>query len=596
MKVNECLLLWMFVLNVIIGYLLFTIAMQQSDALLLLKSGFSVFLTGQAGSGKTYVLNQYIAYLRTNHIAVAITASTGIAATHMNGMTIHSWAGIGIKDALSDRDFAMLGMRDGFAQKIKDTKVLIIDEISMLHARQLDLVDEVLRHFSENDSPFGGKQVVFAGDFFQLPPIGKAQESTKEKFAFMSKAWIRLATTLLDHSPLMKVCYLTEQHRQIANDDALSLNDILNQIRKQDISPLAIDALLQTKQQDIGDGPTKLYTHNANVELINQSELDKLKGKAVKFTAKTTGEDKLVDMLIKNVRSPEILQLKKGAKVMFTKNNAQEQYYNGTIGEVVRFVKVEGEKIPEVKLLDGRLITVKMETWQIEGEDEVILAEFCQLPLMLAWAITVHKSQGMTLDSAEIDLSKTFEMGQGYVALSRVKCLSGLRLLGLNQKSLLLDGFAQIADKRFFVLSQACESWLAKQDKATICNWQKQFIELNSVGSQVANQRKKFNGAIHQELIGQIQSNEPTLIELATHVNLSQSSVIDYIEYALQNGDISFDDIDYLKPDDAIVEEVRNIHQHLLDMGNDNPNAQDIFACLPSVQQSIIRLALIFLL
>lgn len=166
--------------------------MQQSDALLLLKSGFSVFLTGQAGAGKTYVLNQYIQYLRKNNIPVAITASTGIAATHMNGVTIHSWSGIGIKDVLSDKDFALLEARDGFAQKIKDTKVLIIDEVSMLHARHSDLVDEVLRHFSKDSRPFGGKQVVFSADFFSCPLLAKKTKPPKINSPLCPKRGLRL--------------------------------------------------------------------------------------------------------------------------------------------------------------------------------------------------------------------------------------------------------------------------------------------------------------------------------------------------------------------------------------------------------------------
>lgn len=573
--------------------------MQQSDALLLLKSGFSVFLTGQAGAGKTYVLNQYIQYLRKNNIPVAITASTGIAATHMNGVTIHSWSGIGIKDVLSDKDFALLEARDGFAQKIKDTKVLIIDEVSMLHARQLDLVDEVLRHFSKDSRPFGGKQVVFSGDFFQLPPVGKKDETTKDKFAFMSKAWIALATTMDNDSPQIKVCYLTEQHRQVADEeDGLSFNDILNQIRNQNVSAAAIAALQQTKTQDIGENPTKLYTHNANVEMINQSELAKLTTEQIEFVAQTTGDDKLVDMLIKNVRSPQVLHLKKGAKVMFTKNNALEQYYNGTMGEVTRFVTSDGQKIPEVTLRDGRRILANAESWQIEAEDGTILAEFRQIPLMLAWAITVHKSQGMTLDVAEIDLSKTFEMGQGYVALSRVKSLSGLKLLGMNQKSLLLDSFAQTANHRFFALSCECENWLRAQDESTLQNWQQQFIKLNAFSYGATNTPNKpaINHDIYQTLITLIKDNKPPLLKLATTLNLSQSSVLDYINSALQNDSLSFDDIDYLKPTDSIISSVQSANQQLMDMGHDEPSSKEIFDKMSAViQQSTIKLALIFL-
>lgn len=153
--------------------------MNQKDALDILKAGFSVFLTGQAGAGKTYLLNQYIQYLRDNKIAVAITASTGIASTHMNGMTIHAWSGIGIKESFDEQDFKNLANKDGFAQKIKNTPVVIIDEISMLHARQLDLVDEILQKFSQDSRPFGGKQMIFAGDFFSYHLLAKKTKPPK---------------------------------------------------------------------------------------------------------------------------------------------------------------------------------------------------------------------------------------------------------------------------------------------------------------------------------------------------------------------------------------------------------------------------------
>lgn len=163
--------------------------MKQSIALDILKTGQNVFLTGQAGAGKTYVLNQYISYLRARHIPVAITASTGIASTHMNGMTIHAWSGMGIKDHFTKDDFIRLKSRKSVTDRLKDIKVLVVDEISMLHAWQVDLLDEILRTVRENNQAFGGVQVIFSGDFFQLPPIGNKGESNKEKFAFMAKSW-----------------------------------------------------------------------------------------------------------------------------------------------------------------------------------------------------------------------------------------------------------------------------------------------------------------------------------------------------------------------------------------------------------------------
>ena len=162
--------------------------MKQEKALNILKAGKNVFLTGSAGAGKTYTLNQYIQYLKERKVPVAVTASTGIAATHMNGVTIHTWAGIGIKDSLSKKDLDAMKDRKYLREHLENAKVLIIDEISMLHAKQLDMVNQVLKYFKENDEPFGGIQVIFSGDFFQLPPVGDSGESNREKFAFMAKA------------------------------------------------------------------------------------------------------------------------------------------------------------------------------------------------------------------------------------------------------------------------------------------------------------------------------------------------------------------------------------------------------------------------
>ena len=302
--------------------------MRQSSALNILKTGQNVFLTGSAGSGKTYTLNQYIDYLRARRVPVAVTASTGIAATHMNGTTIHSWSGIGIKDELSDRDLTNLSRKQFLADRLKDTAVLIIDEISMLHAKQLNLVNQVLKHVRKNDAAFGGIQVVVAGDFFQLPPIGSKGESNREKFAFMSEAWL---------DAKFHICYLSEQHRQVseAANGGLDLDDILNQIRRQEVTFEAIAALEATFDQNVDINRTRLYTHNLNVNKINDKELAALEGETMRFEATATGDSKLVETLKKTVRTQDELILKVGAKVMFIKNNTELGVSNGTMGELI---------------------------------------------------------------------------------------------------------------------------------------------------------------------------------------------------------------------------------------------------------------------
>ncbi len=413
--------------------------MNQATALAILKSGNNVFLTGSAGAGKTYVLNQYIQYLKERKIPVAITASTGIAATHMNGMTIHSWSGIGIKDHLTGNDLRNLKGKKYLQKNLEDVKVLIIDEISMLHKNQLEMVNIILQAFKENEQAFGGTQVVFSGDFFQLPPVGSSSERNRDKFAFMSQAWV---------AAQLAICYITEQHRQ----EDQTLNQVLNEVRSGNaISNQTIDVLKNARFTQLDKNFTLLFTHNEDVDRINNEELGKLEDEGEYFLAQTKGNEKLIEVLKKSVLTEERLRLKRGAKVMFIKNNYEKGYMNGTLGEVIDF---NNEEWPIVQLNNEKKITAEPEVWSMEDEKGKTLASFTQVPLRLAWAITVHKSQGMTLDAAEIDLSKTFEKGQGYVALSRLRDIEGLHLSGFNQTALEIDPLVRKADHRFRELSE----------------------------------------------------------------------------------------------------------------------------------------------
>jgi ATP-dependent exoDNAse (exonuclease V) alpha subunit len=395
--------------------------MTQTHALDILKLGKNVFLTGAAGSGKTHVLNQYIKYLKKHKIPVAITASTGIAATHMQGKTIHSWAHIGIKESLSQADLAHMFAKKDVRTAIAEAKVLIIDEVSMLHHYRLDMVNAVLQKMHGNDKPFGGVQVVLCGDLFQLPPVSR-----------MSRAQYVTDADVWDDMDI-HICYLTEQHRQ--DDDALI--QLLNEMRDGEVSEQSLEILHKRKQAKLNTAitPTKLFTHNVDVDVMNQEELDRLPGKARTYKMTQKGDKSVAKALKTNCLAPEELVLKKNAIVMFVQNNYAKGYVNGTLGKVVSF-GLDGS--PVVDTLDGKTITVPMGSWRVEEGDSVI-AEINQLPLRLAWAITIHKSQGMTLDAAQIDLSKTFIMGMGYVALSRVRSLDTLNLMGINQKALMVD-------------------------------------------------------------------------------------------------------------------------------------------------------------
>ena len=639
--------------------------MRQSSALDILKTGQNVFLTGSAGSGKTYTLNQYIDYLRARRVPVAVTASTGIAATHMNGTTIHSWSGIGIKDELSDRDLTTLSRKQFLADRLKDTAVLVIDEISMLHAKQLNLVSQVLKHIRKNDKAFGGIQVVVAGDFFQLPPIGSKGETNREKFAFMSEAWL---------DAKFHICYLSEQHRQVseAANGGLDLDDILNQIRRQEVTFESIAALEATFDQNVDIKRTRLYTHNLNVNSINDKELAALDGEMMRFTATSTGDSKLVETLKKTVRTQDDLVLKVGAKVMFIKNNTELGVSNGTMGELIGFaaVKIDDskdssddlieddddsaesendknvkgkskkaikekpkskkpttQKMPVVRLNSGREVVAEPEEWIIEDETGDVLASYEQVPLCLAWAITIHKSQGMTLEAAEIDLSRTFELGQGYVALSRLKSLAGLQLLGMNDMSLQLDPLARGADKRFLVLSDEADANYSMLDEESMTQAHEKFI-LKSGGtlsksvidaySTLQKKRREQQQAQidkKQKLGNQVSDKSDSTL-LATRLLLEESLSIAEISQARQLSqstimrhiaDLKSQDqslaCDHLRPEDEVMTAVGNAYVAIKVANNPNDFNDDgsiklrpIFDYLKqSIDYNTIRLALIFI-
>ncbi|PVZ89875.1 helicase [Serratia sp. S1B] len=570
--------------------------MKQETALKLLKAGENVFLTGSAGAGKTYTLNQYIQYLKIRKVPVAITASTGIAATHMNGMTIHTWAGIGIKDTLSDDDLKRMKERKYLKEHLENTQVLIIDEISMLHAKQLNLVNQVLKYFKESDEAFGGIQVVVAGDFFQLPPVSKNEERNRDKFCFMSEAWVEAK---------FRVCYLTEQHRQ----DDETLNQILNAIRAQDLQHNHIQALSSVRQQDIGETFTRLYTHNLDVDNLNFQHLNAIDGESHQFNAVLDGNEKLLETLKSSVRAPEELTLKKNAKVMFVKNNFDMGYINGSLGEVIGFEEDdEHGLLPKVQLSDGSVLLVEPETWSVENDAGKAIASFQQIPLRLAWAITIHKSQGMTLEAAEINLSHTFEKGQGYVALSRLKSLEGLRLTGFNDQALELDSLAIKADRRFQELSEEAEQHFANID---LTAQHQTFIRhcggtLNA--SEIARNERKFaknadkNSYANSTLdeTKELFENGYEILDIAQERGLTPATIINHLARLHKEQGV---DISVAHPGDEVVEQVRKIYKRLK-KGQRSENFNEdgsiklrpiVEATQPKMGYDQVRLALLFI-
>ncbi len=513
--------------------------MTQERALDVLKTGVNVFLTGEPGAGKTHVLNEYIAWLEAAGLSVAVTASTGIAATHIGGMTIHAWSGIGIKDELSPYDLEQITSREKVVKRVKKTDVLVIDEISMLDGKVLDMVEQVVRIIRQSNQPFGGVQVVLVGDFFQLPPI--TRNNAPLHYAFMGSAWQRLR---------LLTCYLTEQHRQ---EDELLLG-LLGSIRRNEIEEdhyTLLNEQTEIAYEEIE--PTRLYTHNADVDAVNARQLAALPGPAETFRMSGTGRKPLIEGLMKNCLSPETLVLKEEAMVMCTKNNFDAGYVNGTLGRVLRFA----DGYPVIETTDGREVTIKPATWEVV-EDNKVLASIEQLPLRLAWAITVHKSQGMSLDAVEVDLSKAFVYGQGYVALSRVRTLAGLKVSGMHPNALQVDPKIVEQDRRFHTNSAEVEDTFIAMDESEVRDMHERFVtakggkvpaesDVGVVRSAGARVSAESTYAVTKRML----QDGRTVSAIAQERELAETTIWGHLERLVEDGELAAADLTPLEPTDV---------------------------------------------
>lgn len=515
--------------------------MTQDEALKILKTGANVFLTGEPGSGKTYTINTYVRWLREHGIEPAITASTGIAATHISGMTIHSWSGLGIRDHLNDWDVAEIADKAHVKRRARHTEVLIIDEVSMLAGNVLEMVDMVLRAVRERQEPFGGMQVVVVGDFFQLPPVVKRnmepmteyEEEYNSPFAFRSRAWAQL-------NPI--VCYLSEQHRQ--SDE--SFNQLLAAIRRgaaQDKAKQLLKSRTVREETAPADAP-RLFSHNKDVDHLNTKRLSSMAGKPHAYTMDTRGPESIIGSLKRGCLSPETLTLKVGARVMFTKNDlATQRFANGTLGEVV---SIASDGVPTVKTVRGDIIIVEPAEW-VMGEGGRILGRITQLPLRLAWAITVHKSQGMTLDEAVIDLREAFEYGQGYVALSRVRALSGLHLIGWNERALETHPEVQEHDMEFKRRSADARGHFGMMNDIDHVEYMHRFIKTagGSIEGGVAPKKKRVTakkGESHSTTLALARAGK-SIKDIAKERNIKEGTVIDHVANLYMKDELSKEQI-----------------------------------------------------
>ncbi len=403
----------------------------------------NIFLTGKAGTGKT----TFLKYIRQHsYKKMAVAAPTGVAAMNAGGTTLHSlfWLPFGmyIEDyelAWNDEDSHIYNRRRLFG-KVKLTKqrrallqeidLLVIDEVSMLRADTLDAIDAILKNVRRDARPFGGLQILFIGDMYQLPPVVKEREREIMGKHYPSPFFFD-ANILREHPPiLLELKKIYRQSEQV-------FIDILNDIRNNRCTPEQLERLNDYYQPDFvppADEPyITLTTHNHRADAINKRELDALSGKSMQMKAIVKD-----DFTEGSFPVDEVLEIKEGAQVMFVRNDSGEErrYYNGKIG-FVRHIDIE-DGVVTVGFANGdEDVRVRREVWENikynydKAEDKIheeVLGTFSQFPLRLAWAITIHKSQGLTFDQAIIDAGASFAPGQVYVALSRLRRLDGLIL------------------------------------------------------------------------------------------------------------------------------------------------------------------------
>ncbi|MEA2048096.1 MAG: AAA family ATPase [Campylobacterota bacterium] len=527
--------------------------MKQNRALNILKSGKNVFITGSAGTGKTYLLNRYTQYLKERRIYPTIVAPTGIAASHLGGQTIHAFFALGIRESMDEGYVDFLLDKKYLQTRFKKLKVLIIDEVSMISPELFSSMDLILRGFKGMDAPFGGVQVVISGDFFQLPPVSKVPK--EKRFAWQSPSWKALE---------LQTCYLQEKFRQ----DDERLIQILDDIRLGSISKSSEALLASRHEKELTIAtPTKLYTHNVDVDRINLDELAKLGGESKHFVCDHKGSEKNIEKIFKSSLVLEALALKKGAVVIFIKNNPESGYVNGTTGKVESFSPVDN--MPIIRTREGKKIKVEPEEWSLENESGKVTATVSQVPLRLAWAITIHKSQGMTLDAAEIDLSKTFERGQGYVALSRIKNIEGLRLMGLNETALQVDPLILHVDARIKSASQKAATSIEAFSKERLESiFESHISQLGGVVTKEKIEEERQNikegKPSHSAYVTptykkteRLIEKSDTLVKLAIHRGLGKSTIIHHLaQLKEENPQL---DIEKYKPKDEIFNPVEDV-------------------------------------
>ncbi|XP_051944649.1 ATP-dependent DNA helicase PIF1 isoform X1 [Hippocampus zosterae] len=394
----------------------------QTAVLSAVLSGKNVFFTGSAGTGKSFLLKRIIGSLPPK--STFATASTGVAACHIGGTTLHNFAGIGSGSAPLEQCIE-LAQRPGVLQHWTSCQHLVIDEISMVDATFFDKLESVARSLRRSTEPFGGIQLIICGDFLQLPPVSKGKE--KAKFCFQARCWHKVIQVNLE---------LTEVLRQTDQTFISLLQSVRVGRATEEVTNKLIESAYRQINRD-GIVATRLCTHKDDVELTNDNKLQQLPGTTRAFEA-VDSDPALVKTIDAHSPVSRLLHLKVGAQVMLTKNlDVTRGLVNGARGVVVAFEPGK-HGLPRVRFLCGVTEVLKLERWVFKSGGGTHLSRQ-QLPLKLAWAISIHKSQGMTLDCVEISLARVFESGQAYVALSRARSLEGLRVMDFDPRVVRAD-------------------------------------------------------------------------------------------------------------------------------------------------------------
>lgn len=388
----------------------------QNEALKLLNGSENIFLTGVAGSGKSFLLQHFLK--DKNSKTHPVVASTGAAAVLVKGVTFHSFFGLGIMEGGLEKTITRALKDARLRKRINQVDTIIVDEVSMISGVTLEAAENICREVRKSIVPWGGIRIIAVGDFGQLPPVslgGKPKD-----WAFQSHTW--------EHSNF-QVAYLKTVMR---SQDEKFLR-VLNFIRNGQVN-FEVHNFLNSKvrkpEEDFTG--TILFSHRQSVEDYNLTKLENLKGDVLSFKTTYSGSAKFLEAIKKAAPVPEVLHLKIGALVMIRKNDPMGAYVNGSLG-TVKSAK-EGEL--KVELLNGNTAKLETESFSYMNPEGEVVAAADNFPVNLAWATTIHKSQGITLDAATIDLSRVFEAGQAYVALSRVKNADALYLSSWNPKAI----------------------------------------------------------------------------------------------------------------------------------------------------------------